>query len=394
MTFRKVLFWMHLIAGVTAGAIILLMSITGVALTYERQMLARADRGPYRAAQPAGAQRLSIDELVTRLRTQGDGMPRGGSVVVRANPEEPVEISAGGRGGKTFYVNPYDGRVLGTPNTGMHEAFQKLTAWHRWLAMEGEGRQTARAITGACNTAFLFIVLSGIYLWLPKLWTARHIRPIAWFKGGLAGKARDFNWHNVFGIWTAIPLAIVVASGMPMSYKWANDLLYTMTGSPLPAAPQQQPQPQQRQPRRPAEPVTVAPLFASVQQRTPDWQSISVRIPDRPGPVVFAVDTGDGGQPQKKSTVTIDSATGEVKKVETFADNTAGRRLRMWSRFAHTGEYYGIVGQTIAGIASFAGVMLVWTGISLSLRRFAAWRARTQRSFGSVATTCTTEPCA
>ena len=41
----------------------------------------------------------------------------------------------------------------------------------------------------------------------------------------------------------------------------------------------------------------------------------------------------------------------------------------------HLDEALGIVGQTIAGIGSFAGVMLVWTGISLALRRLAAWNS-------------------
>ena len=56
-----------------------------------------------------------------------------------------------------------------------------------------------------------------------------------------------------------------------------------------------------------------------------------------------------------------------------------GQRLRFWFRFVHTGEYYGFAGQTIAGIASAGGVMLVWTGFSLAIRRFWAWRKRRQR---------------
>jgi hypothetical protein len=35
-----------------------------------------------------------------------------------------------------------------------------------------------------------------------------------------------------------------------------------------------------------------------------------------------------------------------------------------------------LIGQTVAGIASFAGVMLVWTGLALSLHRFIAWIRR------------------
>ena len=42
-TFRNAIFWAHLISGVVAGLVIFTMSITGVALTYEKQMAAWAD---------------------------------------------------------------------------------------------------------------------------------------------------------------------------------------------------------------------------------------------------------------------------------------------------------------------------------------------------------------
>jgi len=35
---RTVLFWAHLAAGTVAGVVILIMSVTGVALTYEKLM--------------------------------------------------------------------------------------------------------------------------------------------------------------------------------------------------------------------------------------------------------------------------------------------------------------------------------------------------------------------
>ena len=49
---RTVLFWLHLSAGVVAGALIMVMSVTGVLLTYEKQIVAWSDRG-YRAAPPS-----------------------------------------------------------------------------------------------------------------------------------------------------------------------------------------------------------------------------------------------------------------------------------------------------------------------------------------------------
>lgn len=398
MTFRKILFWLHLIAGCIAGTIILVMSATGLLLTYERQILARADRGAYQISNPPSS-RLSIDDLLTRM--EGELTPNS-SLVIRSNPSEPVEISLGREG--AVYASPYDGRVLGRSDPETRRFFQSITSWHRWLGADGEGRATAKAITGACNLAFLFIVASGIYLWLPKVWSRQHLRPIVWFRSNSSGKARDFNWHNVFGFWTAIPLLIVVASAVPMSYSWGNRLLYQMTGSEIPtfngppgekgggkgkAGPrkkrggppseQREDRPMEREERRPS---LNAP-WTRAQQQVAGWKSISLRIPNRPSAdVVFTIDTGDGGQPQKRSTLTLDPANAAVRKWETFDSTSPGRQLRSWTRFAHTGEYYGIVGQTIAGVACFAALMLVWTGIALALRRFAAWRTR--RSAGIV----------
>ena len=41
--FRKTVFWAHLVTGVTAGLVVLMMSATGILLTYERQILAWVD---------------------------------------------------------------------------------------------------------------------------------------------------------------------------------------------------------------------------------------------------------------------------------------------------------------------------------------------------------------
>ena len=84
--------------------------------------------------------------------------------------------------------------------------------------LSGERRGTGKAITGASNLVFLFIVLSGLVLWWPSAFTVKQLRPITWFLGRAKGRARDFNWHHVFGIWALVPLVFVVASGVVISY--------------------------------------------------------------------------------------------------------------------------------------------------------------------------------
>src|SRR5262245_39009876 len=94
--FRKVLFWCHLTVGVIAGLVILVMSATGVALTYERQIAYWADTRDYRVASPSpNASRLSVETLLAKAReAQPDTSIT--TVSLRAGAIEPVAIGLAG----------------------------------------------------------------------------------------------------------------------------------------------------------------------------------------------------------------------------------------------------------------------------------------------------------
>ena len=191
-----------------------------------------------------------------------------------------------------------------------------MTVWHRYIALEGASRATGKAITGAANLGFLFIVISGMYLWLPKVWSWIQFKNVLWFRGGLAPKARDFNWHNVIGIWSAIPLAIVVAGAVPISYPWASNLVYRIVGE------RRRRQPPSRGCRSPSDAGEAerasSPrscrsrasmrLVAGAVARSRAWRTMTTRLAtSRTRRVVFTVDEGYGGQPQKRTTLTVES---------------------------------------------------------------------------------------
>jgi uncharacterized iron-regulated membrane protein len=383
--FRRVLFWCHLTAGVAAGIVVLMMSITGVALTYQRQMQYWADASAYRQPPPRDAAILPPSALVERVRTaQPEFTPT--TIVWRRATNEPVALTAGSR---TLYASPYTGAVLGAPQGQRTRTFfSTMVSWHRYVAMAGEQRATGRAITGAANLVFLFIVVSGLYLWWPRSWTWPQLKSVVMFRGGLAAKARDFNWHNVIGFWSAIPLAVIVFSGVVISYPWATALVYRVVGdtppAPTPAAASVPARSAEGSPRAAwSEPLVVSSasidaLWQRAAAHDPDWRILTMRWPAPGAPVVFTIDRGDGGQPHLRGTLTFDTATAGVRW-EPFANQTAGRQARSWLRFLHTGEALGWLGQTIAGLVSLGAVFLVYTGLSLALRRLRHFIARSRR---------------
>jgi uncharacterized iron-regulated membrane protein len=158
---HKIIFWSHLLAGVVAGAVIFIMSATGVILIYEHQLVEWAERDVRWLTPPSAPnQRLDLSDIVARARAENPDQ-RPTTVVLRNDPAASVAIGFGRDG--AVYVNPYTGAVLGK-GSKLHDWFHDIIDTHRWLAMEGEGRATGRAITGACNLAFFWLAVSGVYL--------------------------------------------------------------------------------------------------------------------------------------------------------------------------------------------------------------------------------------
>ena len=375
---RSTIFWIHLACGVVTGLVVLMMSVTGVILTYERQMLAWADRAT--APPTPNAQRLTLEELVEAAKLRRPEFTPS-TIVVRNEPDAAVVLGAGRSG--SLVVDPYSGEVREPGAQGLRTFFSAVTGWHRWFNATGESRATARAITGASNLAFLFLVLSGIYLWLPRMWKWAAFKARLFFNPyATTAKARDFNWHHVFGIWSAIPLAVVVATATVFSYPWANDLVYRAVGE---QPPRQGGGGEPGGPPRGAgqgEATVVAPNGTAIDRLGYDalvaraaahgeWQTLTLNIPaDAEAPTVrIGIDQGNGGQPYLRHNLTLDASTGGVEGWAPFSSQTTGQKARSWIRFLHTGEALGLVGQTIAGLVSLTSVLMVWTGLALAWRR-------------------------
>ena len=374
---RKIIFWIHLPVGVIAGVVILTMCVTGVLLSYEKQITSWDDTRNYRSAPPTAQTHLPVETLIAKARETGGANPT--AITIKSDPSAPAEIAFGRE--TTLFANPYSGAILGEGALSTRAFFRSMTDVHRWLGAKGDNRNVARGITGACNLGFLFLVMSGFYLWWPRSWNRRALRSVTWFRRGLPAKARDFNWHNVIGFWSAGPLFIVVLSAVVISYTWAGNLVYRIVGETPPAPRANQPQPPANREAAQASFDNLNSAWARAEQHVGDWQSISLQLPAAASAqLTFNIDSGNGGQPQKRAQLVVDRASGNVVRWEPFSSYTRGRQLRSILRFAHTGEVIGPAGQLIAGIVSLGGAFLVVTGLALAIRRLLGWRARRSKS--------------
>jgi len=368
--FRKLVFWLHLISGVLAGIFIFTMCVTGALLSFQSNILRYAEREMRVVASPnETANRLSVNEIIAKVL---ENKPNAKPSNVSLQNDKTAAIAVGlGRDGQVF-VNPYTGEITGEGAKNWRGFFRTVEDAHRWLALSGDARTVGKSINDAANLLFLFLAISGVYIWFPRRLQWQNFKSVLWFRRGLTGRARDFNWHNTIGFWSSLVLIILTITGAIISYQWAGNLVYTLTGNEIPpaAAPQQTP-PQGEQAF--LIPENLNDIFAKAENHT-DWKSISLRLPITKDAVVFTIEEGIYWNIFARSTLTVDAKTGEIAKWESYGEQNSGRQLRSWARFTHTGETGGFIGQLIGFLACVGGAFLVWTGISLALRRFGKWR--------------------
>lgn len=414
--FRSVLFWMHLVAGLIAGVSIGIMCFTGTLLAFEQEIVNWAERDARRVAVPAGGVRVPFADLQRKLR-ETEPEFRAASVTLQNDPAAAITFTAGRDDAR--YVNPYTGEVRQPASTKTHDFMHVMTDWHRYLARTGDSRPTGKLINGVCNLAFCFLALSGLYLWMPRSWSWRGVKAIALFNFKFAGKARDFNWHNVIGLWSAPILIVLTLTAVPISFRWGGNLIYQLVGEevPAPAGPGAAPATPAVEIKRPspeARPLGYDAIVANVQKDFPKWEQITLRsgggqrgaggpganaapapanreTAAAPAPAISAEPrrergAGEGRGAQQPLTVTIREVgswprtatttltlnpfTGETLSRTGYADLSTARQIRSWTRFLHTGQALGWAGQFVAGLACLGGCFLVYTGFALSWRRF------------------------
>ncbi|MBN8456380.1 MAG: PepSY domain-containing protein [Verrucomicrobia bacterium] len=397
----RVLFWSHLALGVVAGLAIALLAATGIAMSFESVVIDRMERSLMtRHATPLGAPPMGVDRMMALARERFPDM-RDPVLEVRSDPALPW-IYRTGRG-ERHYLHPANGDDLGAGPERARRLFQAVVSLHRWLVWQPEGgirrggavrenegerrepggwRKWGGAITSAACLIYLTLALTGLPLWLRGIRGMVALRAKCWFRRGLSGKARDWNWHHVLGWWALPGILTITLTGTIMAYPWANAALFAAFGESPPARASGAPpgeSPRQRSPRTPAAPPPAPANLGTVPrlaaERMPGWKTLEISRPAADGGAPVRIIIGDAGRgrPDRRIGFSL-TEVGLVPNAVPNGDPTPAARARRWVRWIHTGEAGGWWGQVLAVGVCSATLVLVWTGYALTWRRWTRFR--------------------
>nr|WP_278345782.1 PepSY-associated TM helix domain-containing protein [Alteromonas macleodii] len=364
-TFKRWVFWAHLFAGLLASIVVFIMAFTGILLTYERQFKELSEMA-YAQTIDIEKSVISTERVVSILREKH---PNEAHIFVRWVNSEGAAIPAWA-GEHSYLIHPYTGDILREGEGGVEEAFHVITDLHRYLLMEGDYQLIGKTITAYSNLIFIFLLLSGVIIWLPKHISKKSLKQQMWLRQKYTNKQhRRRHWHFVFGMWSLPFLVVIGLTATLFYFEWANKALYGMYGEQVPTR-EKKAMPETLD----ADVVSYDTLFTKAQQHAnengyQDWYSMWMEIGKSEGVARFYIDKSIGHRQELAYSLYFDTGTGDITRTLYKTDWPKGSQAWGTSRFLHTGEYFGFIGQTIAGLVSLLCCILVYTGTLLGVQR-------------------------
>jgi uncharacterized iron-regulated membrane protein len=205
---RKALFQVHLWTGIGLGLYVLLMSVTGSALVFRRELTRALAREPRVVAAPGA--RMSEDDLkqVAKRAYPDYEVTR---VSLRKNPDQAAEIWLE-RGGKKLQrlFDPYTGADLGDSLRLGFRFVLWLVDLHDNLLIA----ETGRAINAAGGIFTVLLGLTGAVIWWPGIDAWCRSLSFRW-----KTNPKGFNWtlHSALGFWTFAFFFMWAISGIYLS---------------------------------------------------------------------------------------------------------------------------------------------------------------------------------
>ncbi|MEW2546188.1 PepSY-associated TM helix domain-containing protein [Streptomyces sp. NPDC047002] len=365
---RPLLLRLHFYAGVCVGPFLLVAAVTGLAYTTTPQL----EQALYRHELTVSPGPGSLP-VAAQVRAAAHAVPRGTlqSVEPAATPTASTRVAFGVPGlpdgySTTAFVDPHTGNVLGTLRT--NGDWLPVRAWldslHRTLHLGDFGRNYSELAA-----SWLWVeVLGGLALWLGAPRRSRRLRRTLLPRGG-GGRRRTASWHGALGLWAAVGLLGLSATGLTWSLHAGTaigqiqDALHGSTPAVAKDLPHRAPAPGAAGSRD----VGIDGALAAAHRAGLSGPLV-ITPPARPG-VAYEVKENKRSWPEGQDSVAVDPATGRVTAHLRFADYPVLAKLTRWGIDAHMGLLFGLANQIALALLALCLIAMVLLGYRMWWRR-------------------------
>lgn len=353
---RKLIYKLHKWAGLTLGAFIFLLALSGVAITFRHELLPKFYPELFHIRLSPGQQILPIVDLYDNAQSYLGSSKQITNLYASEDNDEAYLFLYKDQS-KTFpemlTINQFDGRIVGEMSM-IKNFFAVMLFMHSNFFIGKVGKY----FIGTLGFVLCFFVISGLYIWWPQ---AHLIQK--WKRTFQLSKAHLIQrLHHSFGIIFALPLFISALTGALIIFDLTPLITRPLTG----------------QPARIEEATKIGTCSFEEQKTTLEKMTplmarnlVSVHF-CTPKNALMKISYGlhDQNFLNGYGRTIIDPTSGMIlQEFNSEKDPSSWNAVRLVVFPIHSGEFFGMPGRIIVLLAGLALMGIYITGITLFIKR-------------------------
>lgn len=366
---RKLSKTLHQILSIVVGIFISIICFSGAMLIFEDEFIEWQNPDLYNVTPLESGARPLTSLLPEILATQ----PQGAEITyidIKDNPSKSyrIDIDFGDDESKTVFVDQYTGKILGEKPDDI-AFFTVMYRLHRFLLQsrpQGDGIFWGKRIVGISTIIFVFIIITGIVVWVPR-------RGRSW--GNRFKISVKHGWHRLWydlhvagGIYVALLLLVMALTGLTWAFPWYRTAFYGILAPEKNELSTTENDSFDIAANEPTDTTTLTQFAV--------WQRVYDAVKQRSNYVEVSISSdevrariSDCGNRRASDYYEFDTATGAITSVELYKNTSNNSKLRGWVYSLHTGSWGGFWVRLIYFIAAMFGATLPLTGYYLWIRR-------------------------
>ncbi|WP_179018453.1 PepSY-associated TM helix domain-containing protein [Winogradskyella forsetii] len=362
MTFKKFIFQLHKILGLVTGIVVFIVAITGCCWAFKDEIESLYD--DYKKVIPQEQSILTPTEAKAFAKEVFPDNSVHGTLFKKADDAiEVIFYDADPEFYQSVFLNPYSGKVIQVEDhlSGFF-AFTLKGHMRLWLP-----KAIGEQVVGASILIFIFIIISGFILWLPKKRKNLKQRLKFDWKKTTRWKRKNFDLHTIVGFYICSLALVLAFTGSVMSYNWLKYVVYKSTGGEKVAAfiiPDNKSKNQSN-----TEDLPMDRLIVKLQIESPEAESYELHYPKSKDESIYVEVSNSKGLYYDADFRFFDQNT--LEEIETpgiygkYKDAKLADKILRMNYDIHIGAIGGIAGKILAFIISLLTATLPVTGILL-----------------------------
>ena len=343
--------WIHGWIGITVGAWLAVVGLTGSLLVWRAEVQPQLQARQMRV-QPQSS-RVPLQAIYNAVEKAHPGHKIDRIYPPRA-PGRTYEVRLPREERKVF-VNPYSGQIVGE----LAHA-RSFYDWIDELHVRLLAKDTGHFLVGLGGFALFTLALSGLWLWWPR-WGSwrRALVP----KLSTNWRGRNYELHRVVGASVCLLLLLCAVTGSALVWK---DQARAVLGLVLPSGKKTK-----VAKAKAGQWLSLDDLAARAQAALPGGEISRITWPKKAGaPVVIRVQMPGELNPAGNSSVSLDPTSGRVLKLENSREASALTRAMDLRYPLHTGEWGGVATQILYSLLGLSLPAFYVSGLVLWVFKF------------------------